>query len=219
MKKTPKCILFDCDGVLVDSEPITARILVEMANAIDIDIDIPYVEKYFTGNSWGGCAALMEAKGGKKLPENFEQEYRRLSSEAFKNEIQPIKGIPDLINSLSIPFGVASSGPVSKIRLNLGLIGLLEKFEGKVYSCWDLGVWKPDPAIYIHAAKEMGVTPEDCIVVEDSLYGVQAGVAGGFRTIGYASEHTAESLAAAGAEVIFDMEELYQKVPTTKLVK
>lgn len=209
MKKQPKCILFDCDGVLVDSEPITARVLIKMSAEIGVDIDMDFVEANFTGNSWGGCVALIEAKGGGiKVPDDFEQEYRRRSAIAFKNEIQPIKGIPKLIDSLTIPFAVVSSGPVHKIRLNLGLTGMLEKFEGRIFSCWDIQIWKPNPAIYLQAAKAMNVAPEDCVVVEDSLFGVQAGVAGGFRTVAYANRHTATDLAAAGGEVIFDMEEL-----------
>ena len=151
------------------------------------------------------------------LPTNFEKEYRRRSSEAFAKEIQPIKGIPELINSLTIPFAVASSGPPSKIRLNLGLIGLLDKFEPHVYSCWDLQKWKPDPAIYLHTAQTLGFAPEDCVVVEDSLFGVKAGIAGGFRTFGYANQHTAPALKAAGAEIIFDMEELFEVVPSSRL--
>lgn len=218
MKSKPKCIIFDCDGVLVDSEPITARVLIKMSQEIGVDIDMAYVEANFTGNSWAGCVSLIEAKGGIKLPANFEQEYRRRSSEAFKKEIQPIKGIPELINSLTIPFAVASSGPVSKIRLNLGLIGLLDKFEGRIFSCWDLEKWKPDPAIYLHTAKILGFAPEDCVVVEDSLFGVKAGIAGGFRTIGYATDYTAPALKAAGAELIFDMEELFSVVPSSRLV-
>lgn len=209
MKSKTKCIIFDCDGVLVDSEPITARILIQMSKEIGIDINLAFVEEHFTGNSWAGCAALIEEKGGRKLPVNFEQEYRRRSAEAFKNEIQPIAGVPALINQLSIPFGVASSGPPHKIRLNLRLVGLLEKFEGNIFSCWDIGKWKPDPAIYLHAAQSIGFAPADCLVVEDSLYGVQAGIAGGFRTIGYANQRTAPHLKQAGAEIIFDMNELY----------
>jgi len=216
MKKQPKCIIFDCDGVLVDSEPITARILIQMSQEIGVDIDMDFVEANFTGNSWAGCAALIEAKGNLKLPENFEKEYRRRSSEAFRKEIQPIKGIPKLINSLTIPFAVASSGPPTKIRLNLGLIGLLDKFEPHVYSCWDLQKWKPDPTIYLHTAKILGFAPEDCAVVEDSLFGVEAGGAGGFRTFGYATKHTAPALKAAGAEIIFEMEELYAIVKITQ---
>ena len=217
MKSKPKCIIFDCDGVLVDSEPITARVLIKMSQEIGVDIDMAYVEANFTGNSWAGCAALIEAKGNLKLPKTFEQEYRRRSSEAFKKEMQPIKGIPELIHSLTIPFAVASSGPPTKIRLNLGLIGLLDKFEPHVYSCWDLGKWKPDPAIYLHTAEKLGFAPTDCVVVEDSLFGVEAGVAGGFRTFGYATEHTAPTLKAAGAEIFFDMEELFGVVPNARL--
>ncbi|MEM6316657.1 MAG: HAD family hydrolase [Bacteroidota bacterium] len=213
MKEAPKCILFDCDGVLVDSEPITARVLVEMSQAIGIDIDVDFVEQRFLGNSWAGCAAILEEEGGKKLPDNFEQEYRHLSSEAFKKEIQPIRGIPELIDRLTIPFAVASSGPTAKIRLNLGLIGLLDRFEENIFSCWDLQKWKPDPAIYLHAAEVMGFAPKDCMVVEDSIFGVKAGLAGGFRTVGYASPHTEEALQELGAEVIYEMETLHEMVP------
>ena len=218
MKSQPKCIIFDCDGVLVDSEPITARLLIKMSKEIGVDIDLEFVEANFTGNSWAGCVALIEAKGNTKVPENFEQEYRRRSAEAFTKEIQPIKGIPELINSVNIPFAVASSGPVHKIRLNLGLIGLLDKFEGNIFSCWDIQIWKPDPAIYLRTAEAMGFAPKDCVVVEDSLFGVKAGVAGGFRTFGYATKHTAPALKAAGAEIIYDMEELFGVVPTSRLV-
>ena len=218
MKSQPKCIIFDCDGVLVDSEPITARLLIKMSKEIGVDIDLEFVEANFTGNSWAGCVALIEAKGNTTVPENFEQEYRRRSAEAFTKEIQPIKGIPELINSLNIPFAVASSGPVHKIRLNLGLIGLLDKFEGNIFSCWDIQIWKPDPAIYLRTAEAMGFAPKDCVVVEDSLFGVKAGVAGGFRTFGYATKHTAPALKAAGAEIIYDMEELFRVVPTSRLV-
>ena len=218
MKSQPKCIIFDCDGVLVDSEPITARLLIKMSKEIGVDIDLEFVEANFTGNSWAGCVALIEAKGNTTVPENFEQEYRRRSAEAFTKEIQPIKGIPELINSLNIPFAVASSGPVHKIRLNLGLIGLLDKFEGNIFSCWDIQIWKPDPAIYLRTAEAMGFAPKDCVVVEDSLFGVKAGVAGGFRTFGYATKHTAPALKAAGAEIIYDMEELFGVVPTSRLV-
>jgi HAD superfamily hydrolase (TIGR01509 family) len=216
--KQAKCIIFDCDGVLVDSEPITCRILVEMAQAIGIDIDIPFVEKHFIGNSWKGNAAILEEKGEKKLPDNFEQEYRQRAKIAFQKEIQPIKGIPKLIKSLKIPFAVASSGPTEKIRLNLGLIGLLDYFEGHIYSCWEIGKWKPNPAIYLHAAQALGFAPSDCLVVEDSLFGVKAGVAGGFRTIGYANEHNAAQLAEAGAEIIHDMEALYAFLPEEALI-
>ena len=209
MNQGPKCIIFDCDGVLVDSEPITCQIIAEMAQEIEIDIDYHFVEKHFVGNSWKNNKALLEKKGNKPLPEDFFQEYRKRSFQAFKKDLKAVKGIPELIHQLSIPFGVASSGPVDKIRLNLEIVGLLPKFEGSIFSCWEIGKWKPDPTIFLYAAKSMGFQAADCLVIEDSLFGVQAAIAGGFRVIAYANAYNKTALEAAGAEIITEMEALY----------
>jgi len=207
--KSPKCIIFDCDGVLVDSEPIAISTLVNMANELGIDMDYEYGVRNFQGNSMSGVIQIIQSHTSKPIPSSFEQEYRQTSFQRFTKELKPISGIPSLLQQLTIPYCVASSGPVKKIRHNLNIIGLLPQFEGRIYSCYDLQKWKPDPAIYLHAAQEMGFAPEDCLVVEDSLMGVQAGVASGSQVYAYATHaHNKEELAAAGATLFYDMMDL-----------
>jgi HAD superfamily hydrolase (TIGR01509 family) len=119
---------------------------------------------------------------------NFEPDYRINTFEAFRKNIQPIKGIKDVLNKLQIPFCVASSGPDNKIRLNLDVTGLLPHFEGNIFSCYAIQKWKPEPDVYLWAAETMGFKPHECLVIEDSVSGVKGALAGGFDVFGY-TEH------------------------------
>ena len=118
-----KCIIFDCDGVLVDSEPLSNQVMVDMTNELGGSINLDYAYKHFKGNSLQKCIELIANLIQKEVPKHFETEYRRRSFEKFKNEIKPVDGIIELIKNLSVPFCVASSGPENKIRLNLDLWG------------------------------------------------------------------------------------------------
>ncbi len=207
--KSPKCIIFDCDGVLVNSEPIAISTLVNMANELGIDIDYDYGVRHFQGNAMSSVIKIIQSHTDQPLPPTFEQSYRTTSFQRFTKELKAIEGIPKLLQQLTIPYGVASSGPVKKIRHNLNIIGLLSQFEGRIYSCYDLQKWKPDPAIYLHAATTMGFSPKDCLVVEDSLMGVQAGVAAGCQVLAYATHaQNPKELEEAGATLFYDMMEL-----------
>ena len=213
MKKPIKCILFDCDGVLVDSEPIALSTLVYQANELGVDIDLEFATQYFKGNSLEEVIAAIAYFRKKPVPSNFEQVYRKISFDRFKKELKPIEGITELIPQLTIPFAVASSGPQHKIRLNLEITGLIHQFDGNIFSCYDLQKWKPDPAIYIHAAKEMGFEPKECLIIEDSLMGVQAAVASGARVYAYAEHaHNKEELQATGASLFYDMLDILKLV-------
>jgi len=213
MKKPIKCIIFDCDGVLVDSEPISIGTIVQLANEIGIDIDYDFGVRRFVGNSWENVANILAQKLGRPLPTNFEETYRTTSFERFKKELTAVEGVLELLPQLKIPFCVASSGPPHKIRLNLQLTGLLPYFEGHVYSCYDIQKWKPDPAIYQHAAQSMGFEPTDCLVIEDSLFGVQAGVASGCQVYAYAAMAPNKAdLEEAGAELFYEMTALPQLI-------
>ena len=180
-----KCIIFDCDGVLVDSEPLSNRVMVELANLAGAHVNLDYAYNHFKGNSLQNCIQKITELSGKEIPFNFESKYRSQSFEVFKKEIQPIQGIRELLDALEIPFCVASSGPENKIRLNLQLTGLLPHFEDHIFSCYTLEKWKPDPAVFLWAAKTMGFSPKDCLVIEDSLIGVEAAIRGGFDVYGY----------------------------------
>jgi len=213
MKKPIKCILFDCDGVLVDSEPIALSTLVYQANELGVEIDLEFATQYFKGNSLEEVIATITLFRKKPVPSNFEQVYRKISFDRFKKELKPIEGITELIPQLTIPFAVASSGPQHKIRLNLEITELIHQFDGNIFSCYDLQKWKPDPAIYIHAAKKMGFEPKECLIIEDSLMGVQAAVASGARVYAYAEHaHNKEELQATGATLFYDMLDILKLV-------
>lgn len=128
----------------------------------------------------------------------------------FNAELKAIDGIYDLVSSLELPFCVASSGPQNKIAMNLKLTNLYSYFEGNIFSCFDIAKWKPDPAVFLHAAKTMGFKPSECVVIEDSVHGVRAGVSGGFDVLGFANSKNEDSLKKAGAKLFYNMSELLE---------
>ena len=180
-----KCIIFDCDGVLVDSELITAKVLVTMGRDLGLHINPDFVVGEFLGKSLNDIMHYLDVLTEGHLPPDFESEYRKKTYKAFKNELKPIAGVHSVIENLEVPFCVASSGPLEKIRANLTTTGLIDKFEGRLFSCYEIQRWKPNPDIFLHAAKTMGFIPEECAVVEDSKVGVQAALAGGFDVFVY----------------------------------
>ncbi|OMQ10418.1 HAD family phosphatase [[Flexibacter] sp. ATCC 35103] len=203
-----KCIIFDCDGVLVDTEKIGNGIMLSMAAEHGFKMKLEDAYRDFNGRNLKECFLHIEEAIGKKLPDNFESEYREKSFEAFKTQVKPMEGIVEFLNKLTIPYCVASSGPVDKIRLNLEVAGLLNKFENKIFSSYQINSWKPEPGIFLHAAKEMGFDVKDCIVIEDSKAGVIAGIKGGFKVYGFANGFNNEDLQKQGAELFHSYEEL-----------
>ncbi|TXF90614.1 HAD family hydrolase [Neolewinella aurantiaca] len=205
----PQCIIFDCDGVLVDSEAITFGVLGELCAEQGLHMSDDEREDHFLGKSLNDVMAFIAARTGRELPDDFETRFRAMTFEKFKTDIRPVAGIEDLLNRINVPFCVASSGPPHKIRLNLELTGLADYFGENIFSCYDLGKWKPDPAVFLHAATTMGFAPANCVVIEDSPAGVKGAVAGGFRVFGLAHQKNASVLEDAGAEVIFGLNELH----------
>ena len=203
-----KCIIFDCDGVLVDTEKIGNGVLLEMAAEHGFEMKIEDAYRNFNGRKLKDCFKYIEETIAKKLPETFETEFRQRSFSAFKTQVKPMEGIVSFIEKLTIPYCVASSGPVEKICLNLEVAGLLDKFENKIFSSYQIGSWKPEPGIFLHAAKEMGFDVKDCIVVEDSVAGVRAGIDGGFKVYGFANGYNDSDLEKEGAILFRSYEEL-----------
>ena len=180
-----KCIIFDCDGVLVDSEVIGNKIFADMANELGAQIDLDYALKHFKGSFFHECKTHISKLIDSDIPDTFEDDYRKRSFEAFKADIKPIEGISDVLNKLTVPFCVASSGPENKIQLNLELTGLSPYFNNNIFSCYTLKKWKPDPSVFLWAAKTMGFEPCECVVIEDSISGVRAAKRGGFDVFGF----------------------------------
>lgn len=204
------CIIFDCDGVLVDSEAISAKVFQEMIFELGTEIEFETVLEQITGTSMKENLQFISEIINGDLPAEFETEFRKRSYEAFKTDIKPINGIPDLLKKIKVPVGVASSGPVEKIRLNLTTTNLIHFFGENIFSSYEIGSWKPNPQIYLHAAKKMGFKPEECAVIEDSLPGIQAAKAGGFDVFGFASEKNKILFKEAGATVFSQISDLVQ---------
>jgi len=204
-----KCVIFDCDGVLVDSEAISCKVLLEMTENLGLKLNWDDTIEEFSGKSLGSIIEYIEARVKGKVPSNFEKEFRQRTFEAFKKDLKPIEGVSEILNKLKVPFCVASSGPREKIKLNLTIINLINRFsENRIFSSYDIGSWKPNPEIYLHAANKMGFKPEDCAVIEDSIYGVKASISGGFDTFAYTRKLNKESFAKMGATVFSDMKNL-----------
>lgn len=201
-------IIFDCDGVLVDSEPISNRVLAQMLTETGLPMGLDECYEHFMGRSMRDCMDILATRFAHPVTEEFVRELRRRTLSALEAEVKPINGIETVLESLSVPVCVASSGQLVKMRTTLGRTGLLRHFGDRLFSAAGLGRGKPHPDIFLHAAATMGVEPGACAVVEDTPTGVQAGVAAGMTVFGYAALIDAARLAAAGAHVFTCMREL-----------
>jgi HAD superfamily hydrolase (TIGR01509 family) len=210
-----KCVIFDCDGVLVDSEAISAKVFQEMMAELGSNLDFETVLEQITGTSMKENLNFLEQNIDRELPASFETEFRKRSYKAFKTYLKPIKGIHDLLSKINVPVGVASSGPIEKIRLNLTTTNLIQYFGENIFSSYEIGSWKPNPEIYLNAAKIMGFKPAECAVIEDSEVGIMAAKAGGFDVFGFANEKNKIAFEELGATVFFAMDELYDLLNIT----
>ena len=205
-----KCIIFDCDGVLVDSEATSTSVIVDIARDHGVDLDLEYAINEFAGQSLAYCLEYIQERTNVPLPNNIISVFRERTFKAFQSDLKPISGIRDLLSRLTCPICVASNAPLNKIEFNLGLLNLLDYFKGNLFSAYQINKWKPEPDLFLYAADKMGYDPKDCVVIEDSLAGVTAARAGGFEVYGYASKHSANKLKEAGAVVFYDMNLLDQ---------
>jgi HAD superfamily hydrolase (TIGR01509 family) len=199
-------VIFDCDGVLVDSEPLSNRILAERLTAIGLPTTLEDSIRDYMGRSWKYDLDLIESRLGRPVPDGWAEAFHAEVFEAFERELEPVPGIAAALDAIELPWCVASSSAHARIRAALRATGLLERFEGRIFSATDVEHGKPAPDLFLHAAATMGAAPERCVVVEDAPAGVQAGLAAGMTVLGYAGLTRAELL--AGAHVFTSMAEL-----------
>lgn len=206
----PTSIIFDCDGVLVDTERVMISVLLEMATEFGAAaIDLDEAVHAFSGRHMLETIKVLEKRAGRAFPENFEVDFRARAYDRFRQEVKPMPGVHELLAGLNVPYCVASSGPREKIVLNLGLTGLLRYFpESHIFSSYEINSWKPDPGIFLHAAAAMGFQPDATAVVEDSLAGVEAAVSGGFRVFAISTGANRHELERRGAIPFGHMQEL-----------
>jgi HAD superfamily hydrolase (TIGR01509 family) len=202
-------VIFDCDGVLVDSERITNQIFCAMLNELGLAVTLEDMFERFVGLSMPQCLDLIAEMRGAAPPETFATELRSRAADALKKHIRPIPGVAEMLQALSLPFCVASSGEHEKIRLTLGTTGLLKHFENKIFSVADVERPKPAPDVFLLAANRLGAAPSRCAVVEDTPTGVRAAVAAGMYAIGFSANTPEQRLLEAGAHEVFsDMRRL-----------
>ncbi|GAA3898352.1 HAD family hydrolase [Streptomyces gulbargensis] len=202
-------VIFDCDGVLVDSERIYCRVDREVFASLGAEFTEAEVAERFIGSSHELLTALVEERRGRPLEPDWHLPFRQRYEDALDAELTAVEGVTDALDALEVPYCLASNGSHASIRRNLGRTGLLERFEGRMFSAHDVSRGKPAPDLFLHAAAALGVPPERCAVVEDSPYGVRAARAAGMRAFGYTGGLTgADRLAGPGTVVFTDMREL-----------
>ncbi|UAN51508.1 6-phosphogluconate phosphatase [Serratia sp. JSRIV002] len=175
-----ECVLFDCDGTLVDSEVLCSKAYVHMFAHYGIELALEEVFKKYKGIKLYEIIERVNAEHGVNLPaSDLEPIFRQEVARLFDAELQPIAGARELLAQMNVPMCTVSNGPVSKMQHSLGLTDMLSYFDDRLFSGYDIQRWKPDPAIVFHAAQQMQMPVERCILVDDSVAGAQAGIAAG----------------------------------------
>lgn len=197
-------VIFDCDGVLVDSERITNQVFADMLNEIGVPVTLEDMFEHFVGRSMDQCLELISGILGSDPPVDFVENYRIRTTSALESKLTPVLGIEEVLNDIKMPFCVASSGDHAKMRTTLGITKLLPRFEGTLFSVTDVARGKPAPDVFLFAAKQCGINPSDCAVIEDTPTGVTAGIAAGMTVYGYSALTPAARLLGAGAHRVFN---------------
>jgi HAD superfamily hydrolase (TIGR01509 family) len=203
-----EAIIFDCDGVLVDSEPIVNRLFVEMLDELGYRLDYDQTLREFSGGTMAGRLASTERRFGWRAPADFTARFDERLSAAFERDLRPVPGVREVLATLSVPWCVASNGSHEDVRPRLGCAGLLADFDPPVFSATEVAAGKPAPDLFLLAAARLGARPERCVVVEDSVPGVRAGVSAGMPVLGLARLTSASDLRDAGARVFAEMSAL-----------
>ncbi len=202
-------IIFDCDGVLVDSESLAAQVFSESLAQWDIPMSADDCHRNFRGHSLAYCIDWLETRYGRKLSSEFIPALERATNTAFSRQLQPVPGVRavlELLDNAHVPYCVASNGSHAKIRNSLEVTGLLPLFDNRRFSAEDVARGKPAPDLYLHAAEAMGVPSAFTTVVEDSLAGLEAALEAAMRPLMYIPEGGVE--VDARAKVFTGMEEL-----------
>jgi len=199
-------VIFDCDGVLVNSEEVANEVFADvLLQVCGLEFTLEDMFDTFVGHSRAQCLDKIEVMLGEPPPAELDQRYQNDINLALEESVAAIEGIESVLRDLSIPFCVASSGSHDKMQMTLGKTGLIDLFDGNIFSTSEVERGKPHPDIYLHAATTMGCyRAERCLVIEDSPIGIAGAVAAGMRVFGFAELMPAHKLEASGAHLVFD---------------
>jgi HAD superfamily hydrolase (TIGR01509 family) len=208
----PDLVVFDCDGVLVDTEVLQVDVESRVLTAIGWPIEPDEVVRRWMGRTAASQRADVVERLGEEVATRYDELSRRQVHDAFERDLVEVEGISALLDVLEqegLPTCVASSGSRERMAQTLGITGLADRFEGRIFTALEVEHGKPAPDLFLHAATSLGVPPASCVVIEDSVYGVQAGVAAGMRVLGYGSGLAdPATLRDAGAEVFTRMSDV-----------
>lgn len=208
----PKAVLFDCDGVLVDSEEITNRLMRDDLVQYGLDLPLEQIMDLFVGGTIDTCAEEAKRRGA-DLPADWVPRIYEKMFQALAAEVEAVPGVIDLVDMLqarNIACAVASNGPYAKMEITLQRTGLWKRLVPHVYSAKDLPNPKPAPDVYLHAANQLAVYPSDCVVIEDSVSGARAAKAAEIRCIGFDPLGVPSGLEGFVDTVATDMNEVAQ---------
>lgn len=205
----PKCIIFDCDGTLVDSEALTNQAIAEMAGEIGIEMTGDEACATFGGKTLDGVIYMMKELSGKELPADWLPKLTQRVNEAWDSKLAPVSGVKELLRNIQIPICVASNGEPLHVRHSLRITELYDFFGDNIYTASQVNKPKPAPDLFLYAAEKMGFDTEDCVVIEDSVTGVQAAVNAEIKVFGIINNlFTEQDLRNAGATTFKNMQEL-----------
>lgn len=187
-------IVFDCDGVLVDSETLSMRVSQQIVADLGWQVDLPTMMEMFVGCSHEYFVEQVEKNIGRRLEHGWDAPYHGWLEQRLRAELTAIPGIAGALDRITLPSAVASNSRHARIRMSLDIVGLLQRFEGKISSAEDVLAGKPAPDVYLRAAEMLGVPPDRCIAVDDSPFGVEAAHRAGMYVLAYAGAHGTASL-------------------------
>lgn len=204
-------VIFDCDGVLVDSEVISVKVDQIVLADLGWSLAVEEIIDRFVGRSHAYFIEVVENHLGRKLPDEWEDTYQHLYRQTLARDLQLVDGIAEALEKIDLPTCVASNGSHSKMEFTLKRAGLWSRFEGRIFSAADVSQGKPAPDLFLHAASTLGFKPADCIVVEDSWAGVTAAIAAEMKVIAYTGGITSQHQLPTGDVTIIDH---MSKLPT-----
>jgi len=184
-----KCIIFDCDGTLVDSEYLCNLGLEIKLKEYKINASAKELVKKYKGIKLSTILKSIESDYGLNLDADFIPSYRSIVDDLFQKELRACEGVDEMLTEITLPKCVASNGPLEKIKNALSLTQLNHHFNNKLFSAYQIDSWKPEPDLFLHAAKEMGFKANECAVVEDTLVGISAAKSAGMRPILYDTQN------------------------------
>jgi HAD superfamily hydrolase (TIGR01509 family) len=189
-----KCVIFDCDGTLVDSELLCNRCLALKLKELGIVEEAGTLVRRYRGAKLATILVDIGTRHETTIPNSFVTEYRALTASFFEKLLRPTIGVKAALNLIPLPKCVASSGLPDKILQALRVTGLVDHFSDRIFSSYAVNSWKPDPGLFLYAASQMGFSPCDCAVVDDSLLGIQAAASAGMRSFFFDPDGTNVSM-------------------------